>query len=69
MYDLYDDLVDAIYSLEDASQKLSALPEEKSVVDELLFELYDKRDKMERAIEIIHNKDVAALTTEYFANL
>ena len=69
MYELYDDLQAAIYSLEDASDVLTAFPEEKSVIDELLFTLREKLDEVEKAICKFENKEIAALSREYFKNL
>ena len=69
MDELYDDLVEAIYSLEDAAEALSHFSEEKSIVEELIFSLEEKRQQILRSIEKRDSKELAALTREYYDNL
>ena len=69
MYELLDDIISALNSLEDAVDSLTFFPDEKLDTLNIIASLEEKKERLEKEISARENKDKADLEREYYSNL
>lgn len=69
MYELLDDIISALNSLEDAVDSLTFFPDEKLDTLNIIASLEEKKERLEKEIGAHEEKDKTDLEREYYSNL